>query len=167
MTSLWRFVCSIGTVLFTVAYPSLMDASNTIVAIELLLAVAHLLSVLNILKEFHNVRTRVQCDITYCIFLSRVPLFLTIARIFSSIRYFDDDEYEDEVPCILFRRIDRGNRSRRRISIATLCNNSRNMQNQCQVDTLSDRNLSHRCYLRNRCRCRRPIVVGCSVCLHR
>lgn len=51
VASLWGFVRTIGTVLFTVAYPSLMDASNTVVAIELLVTVAYLLPVLNILKE--------------------------------------------------------------------------------------------------------------------
>jgi len=52
MASLWGFICTIGTVLFAVAYPSLMDTSNTIVAIELLVAMAQLFPILDILKEF-------------------------------------------------------------------------------------------------------------------
>lgn len=92
VASLWGFIRTIGTVFFAVAYPSLMDASNTIVAIELLvLTVAYLLPVLNILKGMNfkeisrnvgSVCNAILCKLYPIIFLSSVSMFLTLRKRF-------------------------------------------------------------------------------------
>ena len=52
VTSLRRFVRTIRTILLTIAHPGLVDASNTIVAIELLVAMANFLFVRKFLASY-------------------------------------------------------------------------------------------------------------------
>lgn len=51
VTSLRGFIRTIWTIFLTVAYPRLMNASNTIVAVEFLVAVVHFLSIWSFLRK--------------------------------------------------------------------------------------------------------------------